>query len=97
MPARLAVLLLEFRSWPLHRAVDPPAFVDDPHWRRGDSRGSAADGVRHWHAVRYGANVPAGAQGWTWGEMAISGYDEEDVKKRLGGWLADPPVGKEIF
>jgi hypothetical protein len=29
--------------------------------------------------------------------MAISGYDEEDVKKRLGGWLADPPVGKEIF
>jgi hypothetical protein len=24
-------------------------------------------------------------------------YDAEDVKKRLGGWLTDPPVGKEIF
>ncbi len=24
-------------------------------------------------------------------------YDAEDVKKRLGGWLIDPPVGKEIF
>jgi len=24
-------------------------------------------------------------------------YDAEDVKKRLGGWLSDPPVGKESF
>jgi hypothetical protein len=24
-------------------------------------------------------------------------YGAEDVKKRLGGWLRDPPVGKEIF